>query len=152
MAIVRFPYMLRIIAAFVIAPGTYPLGSMLYALLSGSEWAVSGGLGAAIVTYPTALIIGVPAYLFYRAWDLRSWWHYALGGGAIGSAVGAVYFSMGLNPNPMTLGASCFAIGAVSAFLFWLVGVWKSNYALESGASRPGTGAPPSGGAPAPQR
>ncbi len=72
---------MRSIIAFLIAPLTTGVFFLLISVFTGSAseglWAF--GLAAAIA-YPIALVVGVPAYIFYRKMGWTGLFHYIIGG------------------------------------------------------------------------
>lgn len=116
--------MKRIIAAFLIAPGVFPLG---LALFSQNDMAIGGALVYAMFTYPLAIIIGIPALLFFNAWGFDKWWQFSLGAGLIGFVPSPFFSSTMPLSGWITLAATFIGIGVLSGYIFWLIGFWKSN-------------------------
>jgi hypothetical protein len=116
--------MKRIIAAFLIAPGIFPLGLTLF---SQNDMAITGALVYAMFTYPLAIIIGVPALLFFKAWGFDKWWQFCLAAGLVGF-IPSLFFlgTMGLS-GWLILAASFIGIGTLSGYVFWFIGFWKTD-------------------------
>ena len=116
--------MKRIVAAFLIAPGIFPIA---LALFSQNDMAIGGAMVYAMFTYPLAIIIGVPTLLFFKAWGFDKWWQFCLGAGLIGFIPSPFFFStMQLN-GWFTLAATFTGIGALSGCVFWLIAFWKTD-------------------------
>jgi hypothetical protein len=62
----------QVIAAFVLAPATIPVGVVAWALMNGSQLRESTVVGSiyAAFTYGASLLIGVP---LFRAFSRRGW-------------------------------------------------------------------------------
>ncbi|MHB8426740.1 MAG: hypothetical protein ACYDGU_03090 [Acidiferrobacterales bacterium] len=95
-----------------------PLVSMLPTLLSGGEIRVA---------YTIAFFAGIPLFLWMRAKGWNQWWHYCLGGAALGSLPAAwalgydVYSGDSLWVEAFLAVGSIY--GAISAFLFWVIAI-----------------------------
>jgi hypothetical protein len=89
-------------------------------------------LGVAAFTYATAVFAGIPTYLLLRSRNWLRWWHFTLGGAALGLltmlVMGLVSFSYQLLLDfplslvflePLVL--SGILIGAPSGFVFWVL-------------------------------
>jgi hypothetical protein len=74
---------------------------------------------AALVT----MILGVPSFLVLTRLKRITWWSTTVIGAAIGALAGIVYYS----PNSAAIGGllSMAAMGAASAFVFWLI--WRQG-------------------------
>lgn len=116
--------MKRIIAAFLIAPGIFPLGLTLF---SQNDMAIAGALVYAMFTYPLAIIIGIPALLFFRAWGFDKWWQFCLAAGLIGFIPSPFFLSTMELTGWLILAAAFIGIGALSGFVFWLIGFWNMS-------------------------
>lgn len=125
--------MLRIAAAFLVAPGAYPVAATLHALATHSDYYLVAGPTIAMFTYSTALVLGLPVYILYRAWGLCRWWQYVLGGGAIGAVVAVSFMLLG-NSNWRDFLLVASLAGALSGLVFWFIGVWKSNKRMDGDA------------------
>src|SRR5258706_73345 len=119
----------RTIMAFLIAPLIIPVGLSVAALVSPGDSPVSltdflglivlFSLYALPVAYVLELLLGLPAWLFFRRHGIRAWSAYAIGGGALGVTYSAAYsvakyvaaqtmtyeflrpsFSRNINPGP----------------------------------------------------
>ncbi len=77
------------------------------------------------VTYATATVIGYPVYSLLECWKLQQWWHYSIGGLAIGAVpivitvAPAELFGSEASLSIHVSIAICMAIGSVSATVFW---------------------------------
>lgn len=125
--------MLRVFAAFLIAPALVPL----LMLASAGARRLDGWQGALAVagyTYATAILVGPFAVWWFRRRCWHKLWHFALGGAAIGT--GPVLLSAIGTPSHL-LATLVFvvvfgAVGLLSAMLFWLISVPKNAWWLEN--------------------
>jgi hypothetical protein len=114
--------------AFVLAPAVFPLVAWVISMFHYSEsptLSFAAFLIAASFTYPTALVLGLPLFLIFQRRRWQRWWQYSLGGATIAALPGfAIAWSIWSSENlvEVLLVVLRFAgIGAVSAFVFWLV-------------------------------
>ena len=114
--------MIRVTATFVAISLLYPL----FAFFSGGEFAVGGFLAVASFTIPAALILGFPAFLFFRKHGWLSWRHLTVGGATIG-LVCALPFVVGGASMFAQVCLSFTAIGVAHGLLFWLLGIWRNQ-------------------------
>lgn len=127
----------RVALAFAVAVFAFPL----FVLLSGRPDAWGGALRVGAITVTGVLVLGVPAFLFFRYrrwWEL---WRFMLGG-ALGGVLCAPVFMATAAPS-FWFFAILFALGgACHALLFWLMAAWRnpelttpSQYSLPGGAT-----------------
>ncbi len=116
--------MKRIIAAFLIAPGAYPLCMLLF---SQNEMAVGVAWVFAMFTYPIAIIVGVPALMFFRAHHFQKWWHFVIGAGFIGFLPSLFIILLQSREQWLYVISGFIGIGAFSGLVFWFIAFWKSN-------------------------
>jgi hypothetical protein len=102
-----------------------PLLAPFYAaILFGRPWALPIGL---LLTYPAALLIGVPAVvlLINRRW--LSWWHFVATGIVCSIPAVVAYACWGALPQVQAFsavgGLGVIAWGAFSGLCFWLLGI-----------------------------
>ena len=127
--------MKRVLLAFLIAPAT---ALLLAGMADGIGFIFAGRLdllGPAIAlttiySYPTAVILGIPAFYLFRRSGWIEWWHFVLGGAAIGCIPPLIVLLAVIRvPLPeffrdadlfmlCGLGAS---LGAVSALVLWAI-------------------------------
>ena len=81
--------MKRVVLAFLIAPAT---GLLLAGIADGIGLIFAEKLDllgpaialTAIYSYPTAVLLGIPAFYLFRRFGWLAWWHFVLGGAVIG--------------------------------------------------------------------
>lgn len=133
--------MRRIVIAFLVAPAIVPAFFGVYAALQGAgPDALPIAAVAGLYAYLSTLIAGVPAtYAYHRLGWIR-WWQFALGGFVLGT----LGFAAGL-ATLLHAAATYGSIGAVTAVVFWLVGV-RDNPAFaprRNDRTAPGFAVPP---------
>src|SRR5260370_10515112 len=92
----------RTIMAFLIAPLIIPVGLSVAALVSPGDSPISltdflglimlFSLYALPVAYVLELLLGLPAWLFFRRHGIRAWSAYAIGGALLGVSCFSAYF------------------------------------------------------------
>jgi uncharacterized membrane protein YeaQ/YmgE (transglycosylase-associated protein family) len=83
---------------------------------------------SAMLTYPTMLVLGVPAHLLLVKRGWTSGWIYTPVGLMIGACVAeAVFGWFAWNPGLMFLGAT---FGALIAFIFWAIARPDRSYSV----------------------
>ena len=134
----------RTIMAFLIAPLIIPVGLSVAALVSPGDSPVSltdflglivlFSLYALPVAYVLELLLGLPAWSFFRRHGIRAWSAFAIGGATLGITYSAAYsvakyvaaktmaydfvrhsFTRDINPGPLWLAVPA---GLASAILF----------------------------------
>ena len=127
--------MKRVVLAFLIAPAT---ALLLAGMADGIGFIFSEKLdlfGPAIAlttiySYPTAVILGIPALYLFRRSGWVEWWHFVLGGAVIGCIPPlVVLFAFVRVPLPeffrdadlLTLCGLGAILGAVSTLVFWAI-------------------------------
>jgi hypothetical protein len=124
---------LRLAIAFIIAPAVPILLFDAYILLTTSAphpsfYPASLMQGFAPIAYGCAFVGGLPLYLIFKRRRLFRWWHYAVGGAAIGSLPGACLFVSDF----ISVGGSGFALyavgigvpyGALAGLTLWTIGI-----------------------------
>lgn len=138
--------MRRIVLAFLVAPAVVPVFFAVYATLQGAgPDALPVAAVAALYAYLSTLIAGVPATYAYHRLGWTRWWQFALGGFVLAT----LGFAAGL-ATLLHTAATYGSIGAVSAVVFWLVGVRDNPAFAPLRNDRIATGlAVPSGRSPA---
>lgn len=146
--------MRRVVLAFLIAPATALLLAGLadgIGLIFGESLAFLRPATALtlIYAYPTAVILGIPAFYLFRRCAWIEWWHFALGGVVIGNIpplmVLLVFIRVPLSDffrdvNLLTLCGLGAILGAVSTLVFWVIARpfnMSINPALNTDAVRP---------------
>lgn len=123
----------RIVIAFMIAPGLYPAWLAIQAAGDFQQvvaWVFAG------FSYAAAIILGVPTLLLFQAKKLFAWWYYVLGATLI-ALIPAVLNTSGRDANDqLRIFGSFLAIGAVSGLVFWIIGIWKSNPKTNESSNR----------------
>ena len=120
--------MKRIVAAFLIAPLSVPLAAA--ATLAnwpprGDQWMLV--VVMAMFTYGMGIVGGVPALFVFRRLRWDRLWQFGLGGAAIGIGM-IVVGSPAALLRADNFVAIYGAIGAVSAAVFWFIGIWRNPW------------------------
>lgn len=108
----------------MLAPAVYPAWLGLQASGDFAQvvaWAFAG------FSYLTAIVVGVPVFLLFRAQGLISWWHYVLGAALIALIPGFLAATGGDPEDALRIVGQITAIGAVSGLVFWIIGIWGST-------------------------
>lgn len=128
---------MRLILAFIAAPTIAAI--VLYGLFAGLSVSVPFPgfiVATAIVAMAITLLLGIPTYLFFNAWQLASLRAYVLGGLVLGFVPGAFF--------AITSGATEFWLvplaSAAGAATFWFTAGSKHNKLLNTDASDAGAG------------
>ena len=124
--------MYRVALAFVVSPAIGLL--ILDVLLSWDSGRVTGLFagGGAIFAYPSALLFGVPLFIYLRRINMLGWWSASLGGVMAGVPAWLVLIVLGYGTkNALKDSASGLfmvtLVGAVSGCAFWVIGVWRND-------------------------
>ena len=117
---------LRIIAAFVLAPGLFPLG--LVASGSGN-WEQLAAFVIAGYAYAATIVVGIPGFLLLRTRQLLNLWIFTLGASVIGVVPGIVFINTHSLSSQLFVTASFAGIGAFTGLSFWLIGFWRPKFA-----------------------
>jgi hypothetical protein len=111
----------RALLAFALVP---MLPAFYSAIFFAQPWALPYGL---LLAYPTAWLLGVPAFLLLRHRGWLQWWQFALAGGLCSLPAVALYWRHGAPPQlePFSvLNAFYFAgWGVFAGLCFWLLAV-----------------------------
>ena len=93
------------------------------------------------LAYPSALVLGIPAYLVVRRFTAVRWWHAAIGGALCAVPAWLMFGQAAYSDvreaaeafNLMLMGVS----GLISGVLFWLVISWplRSNRSMQPTAA-----------------
>jgi hypothetical protein len=110
----------RLCLAFVLTPLLPPFyGALFFA----QPWALPIGL---IVTYPSALVFGLPSFLLWVR-RFRQWWVFAVWGAACSLPALITYAVrqdvLHLESFSLTNGAIVLGWGAFAGLCFWLLGI-----------------------------
>lgn len=118
----------RQIVAFLLAPLAPGLLAVITSLF-GHPWEGVWMLKlSAMVAYPAALVLGVPAHLLLVRRRWTNGWIYTLVGLVVGACVAeAVFGWFAWNPGFMFLGA---IFGALIAFTFWAIARPDRSYSV----------------------
>jgi hypothetical protein len=125
--------MLRVIAGFLIAPAIGLL--VLGALLSWPELRllVVIEVFGAMIAYPSAIMFGLPLFLWLRRKHLLRWWSTIIAGALAGVPAWILLLTLGIGSKQASdilgLLGMVTLVGAVSGGVFWIVGV-RGNEAL----------------------
>ena len=103
----------RVIVAFLVAPLTTPLALTVFNYARGYASLV---LGYATFAYLAAIVLGVPAFLVYRALKWTNIFLFVLGGALIGIIV-----SLPIYWDERGEYLWCGVAGATSAFVFYVI-------------------------------
>ncbi len=118
---------IRLVTGFLVAPAVPLALGAVYSALAGVN-----ALGAAamfvVYAYPIALVIGIPAFLWFRRNGWLQWWQVTAAGAAIGAmlplSLTIVWVSRdGFDPGAVVFVMDGVVLGALCAFVFWLVGL-----------------------------
>jgi len=72
--------------------------------------------------YLTTVVLGIPAFLLFRAFAWKSLVAYIFGGGFIGLITASVVFKLWISWTVASSDfVSCVVAGALSALIFWLI-------------------------------
>jgi hypothetical protein len=125
----------RILLAFCFSPLVPALMVGLYFVLTapaiGPPMRLSRLVDPSLIkiAYAVALIGGMPAFLVMRRTRRERWWHYAIGGALLGCLPGVALaiqdLSSGFDIIAVAIGAP---YGALSGFLFWLLGIYRNRF------------------------
>ena len=113
--------MWRVPLAFTVCALGYPL-----VVVVSDPQHLGGAVYVATFTIAGSLILGVPAFLYFRK---RSWWElwrFVVGGLAAGAIVSLPFSVAGLVPF-LFFAATFSVIGAAHALAFWLIAVWNNR-------------------------
>jgi hypothetical protein len=124
---------LRLAIAFIVAPAVPILLFDAYMLLTISLPRPPLNpadlmQGFAPIAYGCAFVGGLPLYLIFSRRRLFRWWHYAVGGAAIGSLPGACWFVSdsisGVGPAFAIIAVGVgVPYGALAGLTFWTIGI-----------------------------
>ena len=111
----------RIFLAFSLSPLLPPFyGALFFA----QPWAMPIGL---MISYPSAILFGVPSFLWLRRYLNRRWWAFAMWGALCSTPALVVYSILKDVPHleSFTLlnGLALLSWGAFSGICFWLLGI-----------------------------
>jgi len=113
----------NVVVAFLLAPLATPLVFMASEALVewppsswGAWWAA--GILVAVLTYPSVIVFGIPAYLLFRKWTVRSVGAYAFAGGLIGLLTAVAWRLVLRQGMPPRFWVSCLVSGLLSVLLF----------------------------------
>ncbi len=104
-----------------------PLGSGLLQMLVMGR---AGAFSIIVLSYPIALLFGVPAFFSARYLKWLGLKAVLFGGAGLGVLVGLVLAMDGLQERivPVIVGVSLLALhGAIVAGLFWFIALWRAN-------------------------
>lgn len=113
--------MWRVVLGFLFASLAYPA----FVALAGPASSTASVLRVAAVTCGGVLLVGLPAFLWFRC---RGWWQpwrYLAGGGLGGLLLALVLLKPGAG-NVLFLSLVFVFGGLAHALLFWVVAVWRN--------------------------
>lgn len=129
--------MARVALAFAVVAFALPM----LVLLSGTADAGAGARRIGVVTVAGALVLGVPAFIYFRCLGWWQLWKFMVGG-ALGGLLCAFVFLDIEAPNFVFLAFLFVAGGALHALVFWLIAIWRHpaltvprRYCLPDGAT-----------------
>jgi len=113
---------------FLVAPiasSVFVVG--LTGLYSQVEWP-NTFLTMLAICYPTAVVLGIPAYWFLKAWKRQALQHFFLAGALIAVLPSTLLYAVVVEP---VLALITLAGGALGGIVFWFVAVNRSNNPFE---------------------
>jgi hypothetical protein len=115
---------MRAAIAFAVAPAVGVVATWL--ALVAFMWPLSLGLVVSMlwIAYLVTVVVGVPAFLWFRSWALLSFWSYALAGLIVASiAAVPIWLLLG----SLALGLVAIMTGVITGLTFGLILGPKSN-------------------------
>ena len=118
----------RILLGFLVVALAYPL----LALLTGGQFGAGGALAVATFTVPVTVLLGWPAFAFFKRRGWLKWWQFGMGGLTVG-AVCTLPFIIGVTETNAPLSTFTFivlffaALGAIHSIAFWAIAIWRNN-------------------------
>jgi hypothetical protein len=123
--------MVRLLLALLIAPGALPLGIFCFLSATGEKgMATLIAMVVAIVSYCVAVVVGLPVLIVLQTKGWLSAPHFVMSGFVLGLVGFAIVFgergSSLLDAGWLPYAFACSCLGAVTAFLFWMIGIWRN--------------------------
>ena len=116
----------------MLAPAVAPLLIfVLFSLLPGYEPLSVLAIPIGAFTYAVALLLGLPVLVALRKLRWLSAWQFALAGAILGLAPLGFFMLIGASYSASFLVEQLLqhlAIGLLSAWTFWLLGVWRNPW------------------------
>jgi hypothetical protein len=115
----------RIVLGFALAP---LLPGFYAALLFGQPWAFPIGLA---LSYPTALLFGMPLLIILRRRNWLAWWQFGLCGAVCVLPLELFYWSVGVPPHLEAFGFFNAVLlegwGILTGLIFWLLVIFGTS-------------------------
>lgn len=120
--------LMGLVIASIVAPATFPLLLVMIGVVqyvfgqSGYKLYFTNAAWIFTLTLPITIILGLPVHLAARQRGVTAFSRYLIGGlilGVIAAFVLSLFFSLGYRLFDAI--AWCAGIGALSAFVFWLI-------------------------------
>lgn len=109
----------RVLLAFLVAPVLVPVFFLIVAWVAGGSVPPAGlPIVVGIVAYALTLILGVPSFLFFQAWQLHSWQAYFAAGLILGLVPELLLYGLS-TPESAFMVPSAVIATILEALLFW---------------------------------